>query len=596
MKKLFAALCAIVVSATLFADKIYFVNTQGWNPVYAYYWTGNTNNDWPGMAMTKESSMTCSKGDVYSIDVPAKYENIIFNCGPNACQTSDLEIDDANRYWCDEIAYSSLSAACATQQDAGTGTVINYSSAVPSACPDVMLQAFYWDSYDDKGYGNTKWGTLINQVDEISPYFAMVWLPPSARSAGGLGYHPTQYSKQISTMGSDVSLRNLISAFHDNGTRVVADIVINHAGNKSSWCDFYENDFGEYGKFQPDASWICKTDEVNTDSKAGSCKGKATGAADDGYGSEANYGAARDWDHTNTKVQDMFKAYLQWMKNMMYYDGWRYDYCKGFKTTHVNDYNVASSPYISILEYWDGNASTLKSRISQASNNTMAFDFATHYTAFRDGIRLNKYANLKNCGMRGVGMAKYAVTFVDNHDTFNRTDNEDVGNTKNGSSINNASLMLQCNAYIICMPGIPCVFYPHWVKYKDEIKSMIKARYIAGVHSESTVTEESGSGYYKATIKGKTGEILLLLGSNSGYATTPAGYTKAYAGNNTGVYYKGTGVWPRVQEIISGVEEVEVQAPAVLNPNAVMYNILGQQVDTDYKGIVIQNGHKFLLQ
>lgn len=34
----------------------------------------------------------------------------------------------------------------------------------------------------------------------------------------------------------------------------------------------------------------------------------------------------------------------------------------------------------------------------------------------------------------------------------------------------------------------------------------------------------------------------------------------------------------------------------VLNMNAPMYNIMGQQVDASYRGVVIQNGHKFMLQ
>ena len=96
----------------------------------------------------------------------------------------------------------------------------------------------------------------------------------------------------------------------------------------------------------------------------------------------------------------------------------------------------------------------------------------------------------------------------------------------------------QCYAYLLSMPGIPCVFYPHWVKFKDKIKPMINARYKTGVHSESAVNDEAGSGFYKATIIGTNGEIRLLIGPNSGYNTTPSGFTKAVTGENYGVYYK----------------------------------------------------------
>jgi hypothetical protein len=78
------------------------------------------------------------------------------------------------------------------------------------------------------------------------------------------------------------------------------------------------------------------------------------------------------------------------------------------------------------------------------------------------------------------------------------------------------------------------------MKFKDKIKPMINARYKTGVHSESAVSDEAGNGYYKATITGTNGEIRVLIGPNSGYNTTPSGYTLAVKGENYGVYYKMT--------------------------------------------------------
>ena len=37
----------------------------------------------------------------------------------------------------------------------------------------------------------------------------------------------------------------------------------------------------------------------------------------------------------------------------MKYDGFRYDYCKGFHNSHINDYNSAAKTYFSVMEYWD---------------------------------------------------------------------------------------------------------------------------------------------------------------------------------------------------------------------------------------------------
>ena len=383
-------------------------------------------------------------------------------------------------------------------------------------------------------------------------------------------------------MGNQSELTSLISSLHNNGVRVLADVVINHASNKSSWIDYWEQDFGSYGKFQPNSTWITSDDEAKG-------KGTLSSNADDGQESNKNYGAARDWDHKKADVQNMCKAYLKFLKGTMKYDGYRFDYCVGFHVSHINDYVSAAKPYISVMEYWNGDANTLKTRIDQAGKNTMTFDFASFYTAYQQGIASNNYNNLVKPGLRGKGYEKYAVNFIDNHDTFNRGDinNADCGNKKDGSSINNKELIMQCNAYILSMPGIPCVFYPHWYKYKSDIKAMITARRSAGIHSESAVSETSGSGYYEATITGKTGKVVLYLGSSASKAA-PSGYKQAVKGSKYAMYYTGTMPTTDIEQTQT------VKLP--LNTNEPMFNIMGQQVDANYRGIVIQNGNKYLLQ
>ena len=423
-----------------------------------------------------------------------------------------------------------------------------YDGAAPAQCPDVMLQAFYWDSYDGTKattkYGRTRWidhinGTNGSSAAEMGQWFDMVWLPPMS-AGSGTGYHPTNYGKLDSDRGTKSKLVELIEILHKNGARVIADIVINHADAQEGWCNFKSYDFGSYGKITPDGSYICSTDEMNTSAPTTACRGYAVGNADDGYGDEANYAASRDWDHKNPEVQAMFKAYLKWMRNEVKVDGFRYDYCKGYHNSHINEYNRAAEAYFSVMEYWDGNVNTLQSRLSDAGWNTTTFDFATKYTAFNDGIAADNYWKLQGAGLPGAGKARYAVTFIDSHDGFQRNDNEFCGNG-NSMTICKDKVLI-CNAYMLSMPGVPCVFWPHWVTFKDEIKKMINARYKTGVHSESSVTDESvGDGYYKATINGTNGSIRLLLGRNSGYNSTPSGYTLAVKGTNYGVYYKSDG-------------------------------------------------------
>ena len=480
------------------------------------------------------------------------------------------------------IGPSGPGTVCGEGQDISKGDPVNpgYGGSVPAKCPDVMLQAFYWNSTEGKsgvgggnGFGRTKWIDFLNgnngsSAEEIGQWFDMIWFPPMS-AGSGLGYHPSDYSSLSSDRGTKEKLTQMIEIIHKNGGRVIADIVINHGDAKSGWCGYASGySFGTYGKFVPDGSYICRTDEVNNSASGApaECVGFATGNPDDGYGDEANYAASRDWDHTNVNVRNMFKAYLKWMRNVVKVDGFRYDYCKGYHNSHINEYNKAAEAYFSVMEYWDGNVNTLQDRLNDAGWNTATFDFATKYTAFNDGIAADNYYKLRGAGLPGAGKSRYAVTFIDSHDSFQRDNgNEFCGN---GNSMGLCKdKLLQANAYILSMPGVPCVFWPHWVTYKEELKKMINARYKAGVHSESAVSDEAGDGFYKATITGTNGEIRLLLGPNSGYNSTPSGYTLAVKGNGYGVYYKMNSARgdknTERKDLTQGIEEVSSQPSAV---------------------------------
>ena len=62
-----------------------------------------------------------------------------------------------------------LAALCLAMAMFAQGWKANYGG--------VMLQGFYWDSYQD-----TKWTNLEAQAKELSDYFDLVWLPQSAQA------------------------------------------------------------------------------------------------------------------------------------------------------------------------------------------------------------------------------------------------------------------------------------------------------------------------------------------------------------------------------------------------------------------------------
>ena len=160
-------------------------------------------------------------------------------------------------------------------------------SSVPSEAPDVMLQAFYWDSYPHQNanlpYGNTSWQTLLNDSAELGEYFDLVWLPPT-NNGDGTGYIPRQYSNLNSAFGSEADLRLLIGALKRRNSRAIADIVINHCGNSSNACDFKSLDFGTYGQFSPTNAWMTSDDEGVTKYGCSGGANKDDGQHDDGPG------------------------------------------------------------------------------------------------------------------------------------------------------------------------------------------------------------------------------------------------------------------------------------------------------------------------
>jgi alpha-amylase len=66
----------------------------------------------------------------------------------------------------------------------------------------------------------------------------------------------------------------------------------------------------------------------------------------------------------------------KYYKNTMKFDGWRFDYVKGFGPWVVKDWNTNVGGF-SVGEYWDANVNTLEWWANNA--NSSVFDFACYY-------------------------------------------------------------------------------------------------------------------------------------------------------------------------------------------------------------------------
>ncbi len=444
---------------------------------------------------------------------------------------------------------------------------------VPSEYEGVMLQAFYWNSYNQTTFSNTKYATLAQYADEIGENFDLVWFPPSG-NGGGVGYYTKCYSNLTSAWGNKDQLQSLIQTLHSHNCKVIADIVINHFQSSTGWAKgFSTNNFGDYGSYKITSEHICAGDEAFTDSSSDS-KSLPHGNADTG----TNDAGCRDLDHTSDFVQQMCEAYTKWMINTIGFDGFRYDMTMGYAGTYLSQYNLASEPFFSVSEYWDENAASVKNHLEAASYNTLAFDFP-----LRNKIKTWKagsaYSNLKNQGLRSLGLSRFAVTFIDNHDTFHRSDNQSGEFLGYNTDITKKRTeILAANSYLLMMPGVPCIFWPHWYSYKQDIENLIAIRKDIGIHSESEVTDEyAATNSYSATITGHNGKAILRMGSARS-TDIPDGYLHVYHDVLFDIY----------STIPTALENVETNQPApdkyiengimYIERNGVRYNMLGNRV------------------
>ena len=391
-----------------------------------------------------------------------------------------------------------------------------------------MLQGFYWDSYDE-----TSWSKLKAQADEIAPYFQLVWVPQSGWCGTDymrMGYTPVYYFNQKSSFGSEAQLREMISAFREKGTGVIADVVINHRdnmGQNGSWVDFPAETYNGQ-TYQMYSTDICCNDDGGGTLGWASQNGISLSGNDD---TGEDWSGCRDLDHKSSNVQECIKAYLKFLLEDIGYTGFRYDMVKGFYAYFIADYNVAAQPAFSVGEFWDST-----SKIREWVNNSKgyvsdtptsaAFDFQFRYR-MRDAINNRdwRWLGYDEKPLSAESYYKqYAVTFVENHDTEKRINGVEQDPIRTDT--------LAANAYLLAMPGTPCVFYTHWRDFKYPIKQMILARRLAGITNTSSSQQKySAQNYYATTTTGKNATLLCVVGNTpQSYNAGSTQYTEILSG------------------------------------------------------------------
>ncbi len=416
-----------------------------------------------------------------------------------------------------------LSAVCMMAQ----GWPANYGG--------VMLQGFYWDYYNDSEWGT--WSALENQADDLKGYIDLIWVPNSARTKNNwcvehnqlndMGYMPCWWLNHDNTcFGSSSDLKSMISTMKAKGIGIIEDVVINHKNGQNDWCDFpNEEVIGTTGTYTLNWSLadICRNDNGGYVSTMFN----VTGAYDTGD----DFDGCRDLDHTSTHVQQNVITYLKYLKDELGYTGFRYDMVKGYGPQYVGIYNHTVNPEFSVGEFWDDWGGTTWWINGTKYDNVVqsaAFDFPLKFLINNAFTGDFNQSALNTQGMAGSNeFQRYSVTFVDNHDTY-----------RDGSCMSNEKHVLAANAFILSMPGTPCIFLPHWKAHKDALKRMIKARKLAGITNQSSfesyVCNNGGGRSFIVHGKDEYGvdngkSILLLLGNCGEYETS--GYSSVWNGD-----------------------------------------------------------------
>lgn len=378
----------------------------------------------------------------------------------------------------------------------------------------VMIQGFHWTSWQTAPW----WGEVKGRAGELSAAgIDLVWLPPPSDSLAPEGYMPRRLEVLDSKYGTAAQLSAAVKALHGAGIRVIADIVVNHRVGVKDWADFAAP------AWEPDS--VCSDDEW----------GKGQGAPDTGKG----FHAARDIDHTKPYVRDSVRRWLSSLRDSPGFDGWRYDYARGFSPAYMLAYNRASGAAFSVAEIWDDFNENDTDAHRQASCDWMdavngeikVFDFTTK-GILQKAVRSGEYWRLADSYRRPAGLIGWwpanAVTFIENHDTGPSPG----AKLKDKSWPFPAAKTAAGYAYILTHPGIPCVYWPHFFDggLKEPITALIAVRRAAGITASSAVKiARAEQGLYAAFVGGRVavrlgdkpwepGQGWALAASGEGYA------------------------------------------------------------------------------
>ncbi|KAK6245246.1 hypothetical protein SCA6_008336 [Theobroma cacao] len=395
------------------------------------------------------------------------------------------------------------------------------------ASADILFQGFNWQSWTKEG---GFYNFLKSSVPELaSAGITHVWLPPPSQSRDPEGYYPGRlYDLNASKYGSQAELKSLVEAFHQNGIKCIADIVVNHRSTEREDAQgvFFEGGTPD-GRLDGGTSLICNNDPNFT---------YGTGSPDSGR----DFPFGPDVDLLNTTTQQQLSDWMNWLKTDIGFDGWRFDFVIGYATSITKFFMEQTKPDFAVAEKWDdftlgqenAHRNALRDWVGTAGGAITAFDFTTKFIfnqAIKGELGRLKDSNGNPAGMIGV-LPQNAVTFIDNHDTWSQ---------RLAPFSDDPDKVAQGYVYILTHPGIPSIFYDHFLEWglKDTIKNLTAIRKKHGINPTSKVKILAAeSDLYMAEIDEK---IIMKIGPKGDLGNLlPSTYQLAYPGKDFAVWEK----------------------------------------------------------
>lgn len=365
------------------------------------------------------------------------------------------------------------------------------------------------------------WDKLSGDAKNLADTgFTAVWLPPAYKNMNqnSVGYEPydlydlgefNQKNTTRTKYGTLSQYTNAITACHNNGIDVYADVVLNHKSgadysekvsayevyndnrlykvtgnpvNINAWTKFTFPGRGtKYSSFKWDTSCFDGVDDY------GKVYLFANKSWDSNVSTENNnydYLMGADIDFDNQTVVKELKNWGIWYTNKCDLDGFRLDAVKHIKSTFYSDWlnTVRSSTgkeMFTVGEYWSSDINALKNYLYETGYTMSLFDVPLHYN-FKSAADSNGYYDLRYLFSNTLVSDNpvKAVTFVDNHDT-------QPGQSLQ-SSVGEWFKMSAYTAILTREGGYPCVFYGDYYGvsgsgtylkgFKNEIDKVMYAR------------------------------------------------------------------------------------------------------------------------